>query len=738
VVALLAGLTVPASAQGVINCVNNGSVNAPVRAQGYADLVGDIYLSCSGGTPTVAGQPVPPVNIQVSLNTNITSKLVSSTGLFNEALLIIDDPNTPGVNSNKQILNCGAPGAPDNGVSGPGVCEIVSTGTPTQTYDGTAQGIGLTGGGTSTCGSGGTNPASSTYGCGRPNVFQGRQGTPQNAGQASSIYFLGVPLDPPGTNATRTLRVTNIRADAEYFGIVSGFVQQSIFATIIISGNNLLTVATPVLTVGTVQNGLIVSALNARLNFIQCNSENAALAGGTAFAFGTSPFGGALGGGNNGGTGAPIVRLMEGFASAWKVKNVAMTLSNSTFGSPVAASYNYNGMTNYPSDLNQNVPGVNYNTESGFEFISLAANPAPGSTPPSPFGNPPAGFGAGSAVTGATQPFADANGTGIAAAGVATQGTRLALSFGNIPQGSNVWVPPVIYLYRQNSATAPAPAQYFSGISTGVAVLTTTDANGNTGYSAATTTGNLQQVSSSNLAVYEVLMDDPSSLEQVDIPVVVSYIANLAANPPGGLPVAGPTSTATVAAGFAPFYTGTQAAAAKLPSATLPVPRFIPGTTPLNIFAINKCACNLLFPFVSNVLGYDTGLAIANTTSDPGASYGFNSTGPQQGTVTLWFYGQGANGTAPPAAYTSPTVPSGQLMTYVLSTGNSGASAGFQGYIIAQAQFQYCHGFAFLTSQGALPTSPGVSEGYLGIVLDNYWNGGELPRTTQAAENDAH
>jgi hypothetical protein len=728
VVALLAGLTVPASAQGVINCVNNGSVNAPVRAQGYADLVGDIYLSCSGGTPTVAGQPVPPVNIQVSLNTNITSKLVSSTGLFNEALLIIDDPNTPGTNSNRPILNCGAPGAPDNGVSGPGVCEIVSTGVPANTYDGTA--------------------GSSTYGTGRPNVFQGRQGTPQNTGQASSIYFLGVPLDPPGTNATRTLRVTNIRADAEYFGIVSGFVQQSIFATIIISGNNLLTVATPVLTVGTVQNGLIVSALNTRLNFIQCNSENAALAGGKAFAPGGSTCGGASGGGCNGFTGSagsfgifsgtPIVRLMEGFASAWKVKNVAMTLANSTFGSPVPASYNYNGSTTYPSDLNQNVPGVNYNTESGFEFISLAANPSGSSTPPSPFGNPPAGFGAGTPVTGATQPFADANGTGIAAAGVATQGTRLALSFGNIPQGSNVWVPPVIYLYRQNSASIPVPSTFTSGVNTGVAVLTTTDANGNTAFSAATTTGNLQQVSSSNLAVYEVLMDDPSSLEQVDIPVVVSYVANLSANPPGGLPVAGPTSTATVAGGFAPFYTGTQAAAAKLPSATLPVPRFIPGTTPLNIFAINKCACNLLFPFVSNVLGYDTGLAIANTTSDPGASYGFNSTGPQQGAVTLWFYGQGANGTAPPASFTSATVPSGQLMTYVLSSGNSGASAGFQGYIIAQAQFQYCHGYAFLTSQGALPTSSGVSEGYLGIVLDNYWTGGELPRTTQAAENDAH
>jgi hypothetical protein len=578
-------------------------------------------------------------------------------------------------------------------------------------------------------------------------VFQGRQGTVQVTGQANSVYFLGVPLDPPGTGTTRTLRITNIRADAEQFGIVSTFLQQSITETIIISGNNLLTVATPTLTVGTVQTGLIVASangatINSRLNFIQCNSENAALAGGAAFPPGGSNCGGAKGGGCNGYTtansfgafsGTPIVRLQEGFASAWKVKNVAMTLANSTYGVPVANDYNYNGGTAYPADLNQNVPGVNYNTESGFEFISTAANPGSGSTPPSPFGNPPQGFGAGTPVTGTTQPFADANGTGISAAGVATQGTRLALSFGNVPQGSSIYVPPVIYLYRQNSVTIPVPTTYTSGVNTGVAVLTTTDANGNTAFSAATTTANLQQVSSSNLAVYEVLMDDPSSLEQVDIPVVVSYVANLSANPPGGLPVTG--TAATVSAGFAPFY---STAAAKLPSATLPVPRFVPGSGPLNVFSISKCACNLLFPFVSNQIGYDTGIAIANTTSDPGSANGFDSTGAQEGTVTLWFYGSGNNGTAPPSPYTGPTVASGSVWTYLLSTSNSNASAGFQGYIIAQAQFQYCHGFAFIGAQGGGATASGVSEGYLAIVLDNPFTGGELPRTLQAAENDGH
>jgi hypothetical protein len=757
VVALLAGLTIPASAQGVTTCTNAGSVNAPVRAQGYAELVGDVYLSCTGGTSTPPGQIVQPVNIQVTLNTNITSKLLGTASLgFDEALLIIDDPNTAGNNSNRPILNCGSSSAPDQLIgSGPGVCEIVATAPAGQlTYDGTPNGSYNATNGNTTCGTT-PAPAVNSYGCGRPNVFQGRQGTPQNPGQANSIYFLGVPFDPPATGQTRTLRITNIRADAEQFGIVTTFLQQSITETITVSGNSLLTIVTPTLTVGTVQTGLLpytsTNAANTRLNFIQCNTENGGLFAGTTGTGGvatstTTTCGGTKGGSCNGTptlTGTfgiynqtPVVRIQEGFASSWKEKNLAQIIGSTTGSGgngtyTAGVGYVYNGGTAYPSDLNQNVPGVNYNTESGFEYISSGATPNP---------NPPLGFGT-TAVTGGTQtPFSSINGTGIAGAGQASQGTRLALSFANVPAGSSIWVPPVVYLYRQNSATIPTPAMNVapntSGLITGVAVLATgTDASGNGAFTPPTSLTTLQQVSSSNLVVYEVLFDDPSSLEQVDVPVVVAYAANLTSNPPTGLPATG--TVTTVATGFAPFY---STSTAKQPSSTLPVPRFIPGSGPLNLFNINKCACNLLFPYVVSTLGYDTGIAIANTSTDPGATAGFDSTGPQQGAVQLWYYGQGANGTAPPATQTSSVVPSGQVLTYVLSTGNSGQGldnrgAGFIGYIIAQAQFQYCHGFAFIGALGGGPTSQGISEGYLAIVLDNT---SALPRTLQAGENDGH
>jgi hypothetical protein len=294
-----------------------------------------------------------------------------------------------------------------------------------------------------------------------------------------------------------------------------------------------------------------------------------------------------------------------------------------------------------------------------------------------------------------------------------------------------------LYLYRQGTA---ASSTALSGLTTGVAVLTSTDAAGAGAFTAAATTTNLVQISSTNLAVYVILFSDPSSSEELDVPVVVSYQSNLSANPPAGLPV--PNQIAQVTGGFAPFY---STSAARQPSSSLPHPRFVPGTSPLNIFDIAKCACNLLFPFVASVGGFDTGIAIANTSADPGAAYGFVSTGQQQGAITFFYYGVGANGAAPPASQTSGVVPAGQILTYVLSTGGgaigtgpngmNNTAAGFEGYIIAQTAFQYCHGFAFISALGAGPTSGGISEGYLGLVLDKL---NPLPRTLQSSENIAH
>ena len=47
----------------------------------------------------------------------------------------------------------------------------------------------------------------------------------------------------------------------------------------------------------------------------------------------------------------------------------------------------------------------------------------------------------------------------------------------------------------------------------------------------------------------------------------------------------------------------------------------------------------------------------------------------------------------------------GQELIFTLSNGGGfgiPATPGFEGYIIAQANFQYCHGFAFISDVGAL------------------------------------
>ena len=90
-VALILGSAVTASAQtAAFQCVANAAVPTLVRSEGLTELVGDLVLNCTGGNPTPAGAPVPAVNIQIFLNTAVTSDLLSSP--WSEALLMLDEP----------------------------------------------------------------------------------------------------------------------------------------------------------------------------------------------------------------------------------------------------------------------------------------------------------------------------------------------------------------------------------------------------------------------------------------------------------------------------------------------------------------------------------------------------------------------------------------------------------------------------------------------------------------------
>jgi len=748
VVALLAGFTVPASAQipSTPVCSSQVATNVLGRAEGYTEQVGDVVVTCTGGIPTAAGVPVPQADITISLSQNVTSRITAATasGNFLEALLIIDEPNSP-INPAIPLLNCGAPGALEPSAtfvstSGPGVCEIISAG-PTvgnsspSTYNGALQTNNTT-----NCTVSSTNltsllgtPAAGAC-TGHPNVFQGRQGQTQN-----TIVFHGVPLDPPGST-TRILRFTNIRVNANGAGVAQANQTSLITMNLASAGTSTLQITFQGLNVMTVQPSLSATSVYKNTSFAQCLSQaKGLLTASTLPSFGVSGCASSSCDASansiyaSSGYGTPTVRFTELFASAWKVKNLAYTLANGFYTGGLTGLNPYIYPNTNPTnpagvalpDLNQNVPGVSYFTESGFEFQSVAQNPAP---------NPPPGFGTSASVTGAIYPFQDAQGTGINAAGFANQGTRLATSLNNVPNGLSLYVSPVLFLYRQGTsyATTAGPNTNSGGGATGVMVLTNTASDGSGAYnppSGPITNANqpLQLVSVTNgsaLVVYEILFTDPFSLEYVDVPFVVSYATNLSANAPIGLPQ--PNVTATATGGYAPFYSTSAATQA---SGTLPIPRFVFNGTAANLFAIVKCSCNILFPYVTQAPTYDTGIAIANTTMDP---YGTTN---QFGAVQLWYYGALANGGAAPGTQctntaspgTCPgttTVAAGQVLTYTLYNGSAqwgldNRGAGFTGYMIAQAQFQYCHAFAFIGGLGGGPTTAnGLSEGYLGLILD--------------------
>jgi len=73
--ALLLGTVGIASAQSQFTCTANSATPPLVRGEGITELTGDLLLTCQGGTATPEGVTVPTANIQIFLNTAITSRL---------------------------------------------------------------------------------------------------------------------------------------------------------------------------------------------------------------------------------------------------------------------------------------------------------------------------------------------------------------------------------------------------------------------------------------------------------------------------------------------------------------------------------------------------------------------------------------------------------------------------------------------------------------------------------------
>jgi len=395
------------------------------------------------------------------------------------------------------------------------------------------------------------------------------------------------------------------------------------------------------------------------------------------------------------------------------------------------------GVTGVISSTNPLPSGIpptgptNYNTAQG--------NPAKPTMPPSFY------ISIGDSTSGAFKPWggaaaANAAGTGGApgasanyafenADGNASYGTRVQLAFGNVPTGVTLYVPmsvtvsgcgaagagggcagvPLNYSYTLalvTSATsadttgaggtvvpAPTPPPSFSAPNPsnvsynqafGPSTTSTTYSGG--GFTAGAFP--LTATGGAATAVYEVV-NAPTTLKvSAQIPVYVTFAPASVSTASGAI---------TILESYAP--SGAVAAATTDPD-------FAAVTTgAVNGSSITIAQTQLLFPFVTSNAGFDTGIAISNTTTDP-----FGSS-PATGSCTLNFYGSGAPTPNTGVAAPGGTQASGTSNAFLLSS----VAPNFAGYMIAVCNYPDGHGFGYIIYN--FGQNSGATMGYLATVM---------------------
>jgi len=261
----------------------------------------------------------------------------------------------------------------------------------------------------------------------------------------------------------------------------------------------------------------------------------------------------------------------------------------------------------------------------------------------------------------------------------------------------------------------------------------------------------------SNMVVYQIVAATPAVTTTLEVPVRGSLIdtPTIYPVPDGTNPMVSITH-----AGYAPWTP------ASVPQ-DAPIPRFH-GPAPFtgsNLLVINPCVTNLLYPYVVAGMGWDTGITVANSGMDPFGefspySHGWGANVPavpgtsangnsQPGVCYLYFYGSIDRGaplvtpdTNPPNAiilgaagfgsgsatgddgtdYIQPGTTSEDLVMAVLALNNPAVDFtkhSWNGYVIAQCDFLYAHGYAFTVFHDKSFTLGGnLSLGYLALVFN--------------------
>jgi hypothetical protein len=324
-----------------------------------------------------------------------------------------------------------------------------------------------------------------------------------------------------------------------------------------------------------------------------------------------------------------------------------------------------------------------------------------------------AGTAAGNAALGSWYNNHTETGTGVTAyttANTATSGTRIKIIFNNIPANVSVYMPTSVAGTNSGVVTMTATE---TGAFSPVTGSTATGAPGATGSSSSSVTVGdgssalLTVTSGSATVIYEVtaVSTAPSTFT---VPVYLSASSGA---------VTAPTTPITQTVSFAPI------------GASSNVPNFVVGSStpsPVSGSTFAACSTTLLFPFVTNQFGFESGLAISNTGADllnPNNGSPKSSVTGQSGTCTLTFFGN-ATASSNPGAFTTASVPTGTSWTNTLTQVVGGTPGNFGGYMIASCNFLYAHGFTYITYN--IGQSSGMALGYLALVVNT-------PRTNSSA-----
>ena len=248
----------------------------------------------------------------------------------------------------------------------------------------------------------------------------------------------------------------------------------------------------------------------------------------------------------------------------------------------------------------------------------------------------------------------------MSAAAATDPDDRLVVTFTGIPEGLKVMVPDIVPLATDDpDTTADEAAASFSldlmdeGRTSGVGKI-----EDNMGEVELSATGAGEVVY--NLADTDSTLDD----ERVELPVTFVRESE------DDLPAIG---RGRVTVSFHPV-SGVGGDTFEVGGA--PLPRFVKSAKTAAIIEVDDCTTTLLFPHVFHQSGFDTGIAISNTSSESGS-------------CTINYHGAGG-----PDHHESPLIAGGGQLIFTLSS--TVDTTGFQGYLVAVCDFRKAYGFAII------------------------------------------